>query len=151
MFTKILLTVGLGIFLLAGCFYFKKNNTTTSNPTDMSNTNDLPIVKSITDVKEHAEKEVLVEGIYELKDMRMRRVNPPNLFKGHVEIVFEDNYSAILLPPDNENAIRPEEEQTKYKGKKVRVRGTIYPYIPEGESNLDSPCLLDIKSIELVD
>lgn len=148
MFAKILLAVlGLGIVTFFGCNLMKKNNTIENNAIDLPD--DLPVITAFKDIDELEKQEVYVSGIYKLKDMRMRKANPEELFKGHAEIVFEDKYSVILMPPDDELAIRSEEEQTRCNGQKVYAKGTLYPYIPWGDSNLKSPCLVDIEFIKL--
>jgi|GEM_PF-7016602 len=174
MFAKILLAVmGLGIITFLGCNFSKKNNSSENNTNELSNDlsknqpndppknppvdlskdlpTDLPIIKAYKEINELEKQDVYVLGTYKLADMRMRRENPAELFLGHAEIVFEDGHSVVLMPPDDKLAIRSEEEQTRCNGKMVYAKGTLYPYIPRGESNLKSPCLVDIEFIKLVE
>lgn len=158
--------MGLAIITFLGCNFTKKNNSLENNTNESSNDQsknqtenpsqnqpanlptDLPVIASFKDIDELEEQKAYVLGIYKLKDMRMRKENPDELFKGHAEIVFGDGYSVVLMPPDDKLAIRPQEEQTQFNGKKVYVKGTVYPYIPWGDSNLKSPCLVDIEYIK---
>ncbi len=131
----------------------KKDNVSKNDSNELSKDlpTDLPLITAFAEIDELEKQDVYLQGTYKLKDMRMRKTGSEGVFKGHAEIVFEDGYSVILMPPDDESAIRPQAEQTRCNGKTVYAKGTLYPYIPWGDSNLKSPCLVDIEFIKLVE
>lgn len=136
------------ILLLFSLFYFFKNKKTTKND-KMETPTDAPIVKNLTDVKNNTDSIVYVLGKYQLQDIRMRQENPKVVHRGHAGIVLEDGHCVLLMPPNDEKAIRSKKEQNKCTGKYVYAKGRIYPYIPQEGAAMRSPCLTEISDIQL--
>jgi hypothetical protein len=111
---------------------------------------EIPIVRNESDVKAYAGAVADVEGIYQQEDVRMMQVDPPVLFRGHVVVVLEDGCKVFLYAPASPDALRSQAEIQAHEHKKVRVRGLLYPTIPQPGAIQVAPCLVDVQSIELI-
>jgi hypothetical protein len=109
----------------------------------------------MADLRAHSQQIANVEGIYRQKDVRMRRVNPPQLFTGHAGVVMDDGHFVFLYPPGHELARRDQQEIEAFEHKRVRVKGQLLTYLPQQggrqqASSLKAPCVIDIESIDLI-
>lgn len=119
------------------------------NHSDFSNL-DFPIVLNNSDARTYQGKVVYVIGIYKQMDVRMKQINPKVLYKGHASITLQDDYVALLYPPARRKAIRSKEEIEKFENQYVKVKGVIYPFVPQEGNTMMTPCLTEVHSIELL-
>ena len=111
----------------------------------------LPVVTAEADVESNAGRYVTVEGVYEQQDVRMMQVNPDVQFAGHAAIVLSDGERVFLYPQQDAEAIRPADERARLEHRRVRASGLLLPTNPRDGAVITSPCLIDLKSIDLAD
>jgi hypothetical protein len=109
----------------------------------------LPVVSARADVETHATRYVTVEGVYEQQDVRMKQVDPAELFKGHAAIVLSDGERVYLYPQQDAEAIRPADERERLEHRRVRASGLLLPTNPREGAVITAPCLIDLRSIDL--
>jgi hypothetical protein len=110
----------------------------------------LPVVASGADVKGHVSTYVVVEGVYEQQDVRMRPPTPEPLYEGHVALILGDGTRVFLYPPQKPEARRSEQERERLEHRTVRATGLLFATIPGPGAAINAPCLADISSIEPV-
>ena len=108
----------------------------------------LPLVTSDAEVKQNVSTYVVVEGVYEQQDVRMMRVDPDQLFEGHVAVILGDGTPVYLYPPQKPEARRSEAERERFEHQRVRVTGLLYATIPGPGAAIRAPCIADISTIE---
>ena len=110
----------------------------------------LPVVASGDDVKPNVSTYVVVEGVYEQQDVRMRPPTPEPLYEGHVALVLSDGARVYLYPQQQPEARRSAEERERLEHRKVRATGLLFAKNPGPGAAIAAPCLADISSIEPV-
>lgn len=110
-----------------------------------------PVVASLADARSHASRYVAVEGVYEQRDVRMRRADPDELLAGHVALVLDDGGEVYLYSPDDDEALRSEEERERLEHRRVRAVGLLFATMAGDAASITAPCLVDISSIELAE
>lgn len=110
-----------------------------------------PIVTSQDDVEQYAGDRATVEGTYEQQDVRMMQAGPEALYRGHAAVVLADGVRVFLHPPQEDAAIRDDDEIARLEHRTVRATGLLLDGNPGEGAVIDAPCLLDIASIELVE
>ena len=113
-------------------------------------TGSAPVVRSRADAKEHAREEVVVEGVYEQRDVRRIKAGPDEL-EGHVVLVLSDGAQVFLYAPDDDEALRSADERERLEHRKVRAAGLLLSRIPGPGAAVRAPCLIDVTSIEPAD
>jgi hypothetical protein len=111
----------------------------------------LRVVTTTADVESHASRYVTVEGVYEQQDVRMMQVDPAELFEGHAAIVLSDGERVFLYPQQDAEAIRTADERARFEHRRVRASGLLLATNPRDGAVITSPCLIDLKSIDLAD
>lgn len=111
----------------------------------------LPVVVSGDDVRRNVSTYVVVEGIYEQQDVRMRPPTPEPLYEGHVALTLNDGARVYLFPQQTPEARRSPEERERFDHRRVRATGLLFATNPGPGAVIDAPCLADISSIEPVD
>jgi hypothetical protein len=111
----------------------------------------VPIVASGDDVRQHVSTYVVVEGVYEQQDVRMRPPTPEPLYEGHVALILSDGARVYLYPQQKPEARRSEEERERLEHRTVHATGLLFATNPGPGAAIDAPCLADISSIEPVD
>jgi hypothetical protein len=111
---------------------------------------DIAVVTTRAGVKEHAPGEVIVEGVYEQRDVRRIKSDPDELLQGHVVIVLSDDAQVFLYPPNDDEALRSAQERERLEHRKVRVAGLLLSRVPGPGAAIRAPCLTDVTSIEPV-
>ena len=91
---------------------------------------------------------VVAHGRYEARSVPVRGIDPPAHPVDRAVIVLEDGLSVWLEPLDARTSVRPPDEQERFAGATVTVRGTAHERMPaQGESPL-SPCLSGVHDLE---
>lgn len=112
---------------------------------------DSPRCQSAREVVELDGQEVLIQGVYEQMDVRLRAAGPP-VHEGHASLVLEDTTTLLLEPVWHADAKRSADEIARFEGKAVIVRGVVHRVAPQGagtHKNLVMPCITPVVSITL--
>ncbi len=109
------------------------------------------VVTSLADVERHAGHEASVEGVYEQRDVRMRRVAAQTVHAGHAAVVLADGTAVFLEPPQEEEAIRAGAEIERCEHRTVRATGLLLAANPGEGAAIDAPCLVEVGSVEPID
>jgi hypothetical protein len=108
----------------------------------------LPVVTSGEEVRQNVSTYVVVEGVYEQQDVRMRPPTPEPLYEGHVALVLDDGTKVYLNKQQDPEARRSAEERERFEHRRVRVTGLLFATNPGPGTVIDAPLLADISAIE---
>ena len=111
-------------------------------------TDELPIVTSDDDVRANVSTYVVVEGVYEQQDVRMRPSPPEPLFEGHAALVLGDGVKVYLGQQQKPEGRRSAEERERFEHQRVRATGLLFATNPGPGTVIDAPLLADISAIE---
>jgi hypothetical protein len=109
---------------------------------------ELPIVISGDDVRANLSEYVVVEGVYEQQDVRMRPSPPEPLYEGHAALVLDDGVKVYLGLQQEPEALRSAEEREGFENRRVRATGLLFATNPGPGTVIDAPLLADISSVE---
>ena len=115
----------------------------------------LPTCTTIAACNANDGKRIAVIGIYGMfpDQLGIDYTNIPRA----VRITLDDGIGPFLEPYWHNDALRPEDESSKYLGKRVRVTGRYYrqqpknPDDPPYASTIGGPCIHPVEKIELMD
>jgi len=106
------------------------------------------VVKSSADVEANLSTYVVVEGVYEQQDVRMRPPTPGALYEGHVALVLDDGTHVYLGLQQEPEGRRSVEERERFEHQRVRATGLLFATNPGPGTVIDAPLLSDISSVE---
>lgn len=110
--------------------------------------NNLPVIETYDQIKEYDGEMVELIGIYQEFDIRMRKENPKESFKGHAA-VYLGEWPVLLYPPDKKDAIRSKKERKTMQGEKVVVVGEINEFLPSEGASLGVPYIRKVESVKI--
>ncbi|MFY0563509.1 hypothetical protein ACN28E_06655 [Archangium lansingense] len=111
---------------------------------------ELPRCETLRDIQTLSGRRVLLVGIYQQVDMRMRP-KPPPVYRGHVAVTLIDGTQVLLEPNWSQAAIRSPEERENHEGRRVEVTGIIHeesPAPPEMAAYTTGPVLSPVERIQ---
>jgi hypothetical protein len=117
----------------------------------MTSGEELNVCETLRDVQSRSGQRVLVRGIYQQVDSRMRRKSPP-LYSGRVAIQLEDGTNVLLEPSWSPKGIRNQEERARYDGKHVEAVGVVYAAAPKPVkpvAYITGPCLSPVEEVRM--
>lgn len=109
---------------------------------------DLPVVTSTEEVRANVSEYVVVEGVYEQQDVRMRPSPPEPLYEGHVALVLDDGAKVYLGLQQEPEGRRSAEERERFEHQRVRVTGLLFATNPGPGTVINAPLLADISAVE---
>ena len=111
-------------------------------------TDEFPIVTSGAEVRANLSAYVVVEGVYEQQDVRMRPSPPEPLYEGHAALVLDDGVKVYLGLQQEPEGRRSAEERERLENQRVRATGLLFAINPGPGTVIDAPLLADISAVE---
>ncbi len=109
---------------------------------------ELPLVTSGDEVRANLSTYVVVEGVYEQQDVRMRPPTPEPLYEGHAALVLGDGVKVYLGLQQEPEGLRSAEERERFENQRVRATGLLFATNPGPGTVIDAPLLADISAVE---
>ena len=105
------------------------------------------MVRTNADVEANLSAYVVVEGVYEQRDVRMRPIGEP-LYEGHVALELDDGTRVYLELQQEPAARRSAEERQRFEHRRVRATGLLFATNPGPGTVIDAPVLADVSAVE---
>lgn len=105
--------------------------------------------ETLDEIRAHDGQRVILTGIYNQVDLRMRR-KPPAVYAGQVAIRLRDETDVLLESSLSPAVIRSAEERARYDGKRVEVTGVVHSQAPEPSqpvAYIMGPCVSPVEGI----
>lgn len=109
---------------------------------------ELPIVTSGDELRANLSEYVVVEGVYEQQDVRMRPSPTEPRYEGHAALVLDDGLKVYLGIQQEPEGRRSAEERERFEHQRVRATGLLFATNPGPGTVIDAPLLADISAVE---